>query len=1337
MQTQPSRLRTSIVCLAIILAVGVFASFAGAQSEPTPQATPARIVLPVDNANRTVLTGNTYYLAQARFETGAAPASLPMQRMLMLLRRSLAQESTLEQFMQDQQNSASPNYHNWLTPQQFGAQFGPAPQDIQTVVSWLRSQGFTVNRVSNGATVIEFSGTAGQVQSAFHTTIHKYNLNGAEHWANSSDPSIPAALAPVVVGLDTLHNFPRKPMHVVSGVFTKNRATRVVKRISLAKPLFNVNCGTDNNGNPITCFPLGPYDFGTIYNVLPLWSATPAIDGTGQTIAIIGESDVDKNDIESFQALFGLPTKDPQIVLDGPDPGVSPGDETESDLDLEWSGAVAKGATIKFVIAATTNTTLGVDLAAQSAVDQNIAPIMSESYGICEAGLGTAGNQFFNSLWQQAAAQGITVILAAGDSGSAGCDSQDNAPPAPAEFGLQVSGFASTPYNVAVGGTDFNDIAAPFTFWNATSAPTTQESAKGYIPEVPWNDTCTSSALSFFGFPGTALANCNNPQLLDIAVNTLGGSGGKSGCTIGDGQDIISCSGGYAKPAWQTGKGVPADGKRDIPDVSLYAATGFYSGSSYIVCAADQTDGVSCDADNLEFLGVGGTSASAPSFAGIMAMVVQKTAARQGNANYTLYNLAAQPGASCTSAASPASSCVFYDVTTGTNAMACDDIPQDSPVDCGTAGAEQLGILTGYNAGSGYDLATGLGSVNAANLVKNWATFSSGLKSSATTLTLSPATGIVHGSPVNVTIGVSALAPATGTPTGNVALEAPTSIDPGVAAFALTTGAVSSTTDVLPGGSYNIIAHYPGDSTFSASNSAPVAVTVTPEASKVAVSVVTIDATGFPEPFSSGVYGSAVFPRVDVTGASGNGFPSGNVTLKDNNQAINGGLTLPLNSQGNALPTNPIFTFNAGSHSLTAAYPGDASFKAGTSAAAATFTIQQVPTAIIAGTPGTIQLGFATTISATLSGSSCGNPPTGTITFFDGVTQLGTPQQIPGGVAAPDCVVGSNASVNTNAFTQGANSITAKYSGDTNYVGATSPAQTLDAQALTTSTLSESPATIQQGQSVTLTVSIKSSQTGGPSPTGTVSFSLVGQTSNSLLGMANVSNGQAQFSTTALPAGSDPIFANYSGDSNYTQSTASNILVQVTPGPDFSLTFAPAAIVVTSQGATGTATVTVNGTNGFNTPINFAAVTCTGLPSESTCSFSPASVPVGGTATLTISTTAPSFVTPNQRPQAGPVSRIPISLRNAATAIHPASLVMLFLFCLLLTTQMRRRHLRWFAPALLTALLVITAACGGGGGGGVTPPSNPGTPKVQGQVVTVNVSSGTITHTFTFTLTVN
>ena len=1325
MRTQPSR-RKVFVCLAFSFVLAALSSVVSAQT-PAPA---SRIVQPIDESNRVVLTGNTYYLARASHDAGAAPASLPMQRMMLLLRRSPAQEASLEQLLADQQNAGSPNYHNWLTPQQFGAQFGPSPAEIQAIVSWLQSHGFTIEGVSNSGMVIELSGTAGQVQSAFGTSIHKYTMDGVEHWANASDPSIPAALAPVVVGFDTLHNFPRKPMHVVAGSFTRNPKTHEVKSVTPAKPDFSLPCG-----NGITCYGLGPYDFATIYNVLPLWNASPAIDGTGQTLAVIGESDVDVKDIESFQALFGLPVKDPVVILNGPDPGISEGDETESDLDLEWSGAIAKGATVKFVIAATTNTTLGVDLAAQYAVDQNIAPVISESYGICELGVGTAGNQFYNSLWQQAAAQGITVLIAAGDSGSAACDSQDNEPPAPSEFGLQVSGFASTPYDTAVGGTDFNDLGTTTTYWNSANAPTTQLSAKGYIPEVPWNDSCTSAALVFYGFSTSAITNCNNPQLLDSTVDTVGGGGGKSSCTANDGQDTSSCSGGYAKPSWQTGTGVPADSKRDVPDVALYAAAGFYTGSFYIICEADQTSGIYCTPENQFFLGIGGTSASTPSFAGIMALVNQKTGSRQGNANYVLYSLAAQAGANCASTGTPAATCVFYDVTTGTNAMPCDGtVPK--PVNCSNAGTEGIGILPGYNSNAGYDLTTGLGSVNAANLVNKWSTFSAALKSSSTTLTLSPTTGIVHGAPVNVTVAVAAVAPATGTPTGTIALEAPTSIDPGVTGFNLTAGAVSATTDVLPGGTYAVTAHYPGDNTFGPSNSAPVTVTVTPETSSATISIITQASNGAPLPFSSGSYGSIVYPRADIAGASGQGFASGNVTFTDNGQPINGGLTLPLNSQANTQPTLPIYNFAAGSHSISASYAGDASFKASSSTSPGTFTISQATLGLVLSATGA-QIGGAATASVVFNGTNCGNAPTGTVTFFNGSTQFGAPQPVQITNPQPTCTLEGTANVNSTALSLGTNTITAKYSGDTNYASTVSNSATIDVHAPSSTAFTASPTSIQQGQSVTLTANVSTSYSGGPALTGTVSFFLTAQSTG--LGTATLSNGQAQITTTALPAGTDQIGATYSGDTNYNESSA-DFTVQVAPGPDFAIAFSPSVLTVASPGSSASTTVMVTGGNGFNTPINFATATCAGLPSESSCSFNPASVAPGGTATLTVSTTAPSLMAPSNRPEGGPVAWFTDSARRVMP-ITVLGICCLFVMLLVLAPGgNRRRSLRWIAPAMMLAALILNSACGGGGGGtggGSTGPKNPGTPVVQNQTVTVTVTSGTITHSFTFTLNVN
>ncbi len=641
------------------------------------------ITQPVDEAQLTRLTGNTHPLARPQFDLGSAPADLPMSRMLLVLKRSPDQETSLRKLLDDQQDKASPNYHKWLTPAQYGQQFGPTDSDIQTISGWLQSHGFQVGS-TKGRTVLEFSGTAGQVQEAFHTTIHKYMVNGEQHWANSSDPMIPTSLTPAVAGISSLNNFPRRAMNVPAGTGERDLKTG---KIYPSQPLLTFPSGcVENNEVESYCSNwLGPYDFATIYDVLPLWNA--GIDGTGVTIAIVGETDIQLSDVQAFRSFFGLPVNNPVFIWNGPDPGIR-GDESESDIDVQWSGAVAKGATIDFVISQTTETTAGTDLSAVYIIENNLAPIMSESYGECELGLGTTGNQFYNTLWQQASAQGITVLISAGDGGSAGCDNFDAPSPAPAQYGLQVSGYASTPYNVAVGGTDFNDFSDPGSYWSTTNDPTTQESALKYIPESTWNDTCTNAIWeTLSGLSTNPETNCNNPNLHDVII--VAGSGGVSKCTTPSGSTPASCAGGYARPAWQTGSGsFSSDGKRDIPDVSLFASNGFV-GHAYVVCQADA--GGDCPSG---FAGYGGTSVSSPAFAGIMAMVNQETGERQGNANYILYKLAAQQPTA------------FHDVTVGTNAVPCST---GSPNCTTTISGDAYGILGGYNAGRRLRLGDRLG----------------------------------------------------------------------------------------------------------------------------------------------------------------------------------------------------------------------------------------------------------------------------------------------------------------------------------------------------------------------------------------------------------------------------------------------------------------------------------------------------------------------------------------------------------------------------------------------------------------------------------------------------
>jgi len=694
-----------------------FSAFALPGSSAAQQAfAPAPVAI---NEGRLVrLSGNTHPHARPEFDRGLVDPQLPMDRMRLVLKRSPQQESALESLMARQLDRKSPDFHHWLTPDQFGLQYGPSDQAVQLVTGWLQNRGFRIDKVANGRTFIEFSGTAFQVQQAFHTEIHRYVVNGEEHIANSSDPQIPEALSSIVVGIDSLHNFFSQPQHHDLGTFRMDRKTGKWTPEDgnvINKPLFTIESGSYEL--------VSPYDFATIYNVAPLWNS--GIDGTGQTIAIAGRSDINLADVATFRSAFGLPANVPNVIVNGTDPGIpSADDKSENTLDVEWSGAVAKGATIKFVTSASTSTADGANLSATYIIDNNVAPVMSFSYGACELNKGTAGNAATNSLWQQGAAEGISIFVASGDQDSAACDGGHSAPYA-AEDGLAVSGSSSTPYDVAVGGTDLNWSNNSSTiYWNSTNA-SNFSSALGYIPEVPWNDTCASTDVdTLIGTP-TGYDNEQTCQLIlrlgyqsDVLVNVAGGTGGVSDCTTPSSTTPASCSGGYAKPSWQTGIGVPADGKRDVPDVALFASNGALN-TAYVICDSDTgscTFGTDSDA---YAQGVGGTSVASPAMAGIMALVNQQMHSPQGNANADFYALAALDNRSSCNSNTVASgnTCNFYDITSDNNAAPCAPNSKDCTVH---HSGDSVGIINGYTAGVGYDLATGLGSVNAQNLVNNW-----------------------------------------------------------------------------------------------------------------------------------------------------------------------------------------------------------------------------------------------------------------------------------------------------------------------------------------------------------------------------------------------------------------------------------------------------------------------------------------------------------------------------------------------------------------------------------------------------------------------------------------
>ncbi len=1032
---------------------------ANAQENPVP----ARVTQAVNEQVRVTLRGNTHPLARAEYDRGLAPDDLPLRRMLLLLKRSPEQQVALAKLLDEQQDKSSPNYHHWLTPEEFGARFGPADEDVQAVTDWLRSQGFQVSKVAAGRTVIEFSGTAGEVRAALRTDMHRYSVKGKSYWANAADPQIPAALAPVVAGVVSLNNFPRQPLLHSLGAFARSKQTGQVE------PLFTLPF----NGS--TYYILGPYDFAKVYNVLPLWNT--GIDGSGVTIAIVGETNINLADAANFRAMWDLPPNPPQIILNGPDPGIVPGDEGEASTDTQWAGAVAKGATLDLVVSETTETTYGTDLSALYIVDNNIAPIMSESYGACEEALGAAGNAFFSSLWQQAAAEGITVLVSSGDSGSDACDFNPAAGTDWATTGLSVNGIASTPFNVAVGGTDFNDVSNPSTYWSSTNDSITQASAKSYIPEETWNASCARSGLS----------GCAN--LVNNGLDLLAAGGGPSNCSQVDASG--GCVAGYAKPAWQTGAGVPSDGGRDLPDVSLFSAVGTISNSFYPYCQQDVI-GNTCGFYT-GFLGAGGTSISAQAFAGIMALIVQKTGERQGNANYVFYPLAAQSGASCKSDSTAVSktSCVFYDTTVGNISVAClAGTPNCSNTTSG------YGILVDPNSPTtpawttttGYDRASGLGSVNAYNLANKWTSVSFSSTTTKLSLSTTPASDplrVTHGQPVNFNIQVTSTS---GTPTGAVSLMAgPNSASPGIDSATLNSGTASGSTVFLPGGSYGVTAHYAGDGKFGASDSTPVQVTVNPESSETKVGLVTFDYTTGAETSANATtapYGSPYLLRVDVTNSSGKlcapqglsllyACPTGKVTLMDNGAPLDlGGYSL--NSQG-YLEDQPI-QLPAGSHAIVANYAGDASYNTSTSPTDAVSITLAPTTTKITSIPSTIVAGSVLSLDVTVSTQSSGVAPAGSIQTFDGTTNfyLGGSSNAQGGSASGPAFIEAFLSGWLPSPPQlGPHSITAKYPGDGNYAPSTSAAATITVMDYT---ITANPAAITipapgQSGSVTLSVS--------------------------------------------------------------------------------------------------------------------------------------------------------------------------------------------------------------------------------------------------------------------------
>ena len=720
-------MKTPLRCLSLasmMILVPSLALSAAAQTASTN----ARIVGTINDAAQVTLAGNTRPEAIPANDLGPVNDGLTLGHMQLLLNRAPAQQAALDAYAASLNDKSSPNFHQWLTAEQIGAKYGVAQADIDQVTGWLTAHGFAVNGVYPSKVLIDFSGTAAQVREAFGTEIHNYQAKGARHIANSTDPKIPAALSPVVAGIVSLNDFRPRPLHEAK-----------------PKPNYTFTSG----GFPY--YAVTPPDLATIYNLNPAFAA--GITGKGQTIVVIEDTNVySTSDWTTFRNTFGLSKYTsgsftqvhPGANWPGncSDPGVN-SDDVEAIIDAEYASASAPNAAIMLASCADTTTTFGGLIALQNLLIQpDPPPLVSISYGECEAENGAAANFSYAITYEIAALEGVSVFVSSGDEGAASCDADE----AIAVHGIGVSGLASTAYNVAVGGTDFGDsyLNENSTYWNATNTAT-YESAISYMPEIPWNNSCAGALLSDYvtGSPaGYGPSGFCNTTLGEEFLTTGSGSGGPSGCAYGNPSlsGVVSgnCA-GYPKPYWQSLVGVPHDGVRDIPDVSLFAANGLW-GHYYPICYSDPAGGgVPCTGAPDTWPGFGGTSFAAPIMAGIQALVNQRHG-RQGNPNPTYYAIAnAEYGwkgsAACNSSNGNAvgSGCVFHDVTFGDMAVNCTAVQVQSGKKTYTASfncyldGTTNGVLSTSNfsykpafaAGTGWDFATGIGTVNAYNLVRS------------------------------------------------------------------------------------------------------------------------------------------------------------------------------------------------------------------------------------------------------------------------------------------------------------------------------------------------------------------------------------------------------------------------------------------------------------------------------------------------------------------------------------------------------------------------------------------------------------------------------------------
>jgi pseudomonalisin len=1088
----------------------------------TPAVAPHnRIVSPIVDSDVVTLAGNVHRLASPEFDRGVLSDETRLERMVLLLQPDADQQKALDALTEAQQELGSASYHQWLSPEEYGSRFGASAADLAKVTAWLHIRGFTVEPVPAGHRAVIFSGTVAQVADTFHTEMHQYEVGGQMHIANSQDPQIPSALAPVVGGVLSLHDFRRN---------SQIRSIRPVlsPRSATLKPEYS-------SGSTHYIFPA---DYATIYDLNPQYTAGHT--GTGVSIAIVGRSNINLSDVSSFRSGSSLSANQPTVILEGANPGLVAGDQDESTLDVEWSGAVAPGAAVKFVVGASTSATDGVDLSAQYIVNNKTATVMSTSYGSCEADMGSGEMAFYNSLWQQAASEGISSFVSSGDSGAAGCNGGSSS----SGSGAGINGLCSSPYSTCVGGTEFNE--GPGNYW-ATTNGAGSGSALSYIPEKVWNESASD-----------------------------GGSG------------LWASTGGiseyYTQPTWQKGiAGANSNGMRAVPDVAMTAA----SHDGYMIN------------ENGSWYVIAGTSAASPSFAGVMAIVDQKLGGGLGNVNPTLYSML------------DASQNPFHATPSGNNSVP--------------------GVAGFTASGASYNLATGLGSVDANLLVNGWPANGTVIPAPGFTLKGSAASeSVLQGKAATFTVTVTA----TGGFSGTVSLKAttpvgvtlsfnPVSVKPGASSTATLTVASTAT----PGTSNITITGTSGSAT--ATTSVPLTVLGTPK--------LTIAESATKVSVAQGAAGTLQF-----TTTTGGAF-SGAVSL-----AISG------------LPTGVTATWTTGSYTSTAdgSTTSTLTLKPTTAAALATTSLKVTATGdgLTASTSASIQVTAAPAITATLAPATISMLSMATTSMTVTVAPVGGVSLASSASTATFKMTGLPAGI---AGTWGAASLTAAgalqakltLTGGTSAMGSsTKPAiavtavdsvtgKTFSATASATLTVTRvlptlvvtpaaSKVTLVAGQSSTLQVTT----TTGGSYAGVVALSITGLPAGVTAAWTNGSYTSTTAgsttstltlkATTAAAVATTALKITATGDGVTGQASET---LQVTPAPAITVALSPTTINMKST-ASQPITLTVNPIGGVkpdasNTGSSFQVI---GLPAGFTASFGTPSLTAAGAMQVTLTLTGSS-----------------------------------------------------------------------------------------------------------------